>query len=57
MRSHASQATADDGIRLLAGLLRLPKPLFRLALGHEWFVEHDRERRRRPLDDVLATIR
>jgi LmbE family N-acetylglucosaminyl deacetylase len=57
MRSHASQATADDGTRLLAGLLRLPKPLFRLALGHEWFVEHDRERRRRPLDDVLATMR
>jgi LmbE family N-acetylglucosaminyl deacetylase len=57
MRAHVSQATADDGTRLLTGLLRLPKPLFRIVLGREWFVEHNRQPRRRPLDDVLATIR
>lgn len=42
MRAHASQATADGGPRTLSMLLRLPMPLFRLLLGHEWFVEHGR---------------
>ncbi|HEY6796727.1 MAG TPA: PIG-L family deacetylase [Kineosporiaceae bacterium] len=39
MAAHASQATADSGDRTLAALLRLPKPLYRLVLGREWFVQ------------------
>jgi LmbE family N-acetylglucosaminyl deacetylase len=38
MQAHASQATSDAGPRTLALLLRLPAPVFRLVLGHEWFV-------------------
>jgi len=38
MRAHVSQSSSDDGTRLLANLLRLPAPLFRHVLGHEWFV-------------------
>ncbi|MEV6283472.1 PIG-L family deacetylase [Kribbella sp. NPDC051770] len=54
--AHASQATADQGARTLALLLKLPPWLFRRALGQEWFVEHGR-RPDRPLDDVFATLR
>jgi LmbE family N-acetylglucosaminyl deacetylase len=39
MRAHASQASGGTGDRTLAALLRIPRPLFRLVLGHEWF--HD----------------
>lgn len=56
MAAHASQADADEGVRTLAVLLRLPRPLFRLALGREWFVEPGRV----PgplLDDVLTSLR
>jgi LmbE family N-acetylglucosaminyl deacetylase len=42
MRAHASQATSDVGPRTLALLLRLPRPVFRAALGHEWFVDRGR---------------
>jgi LmbE family N-acetylglucosaminyl deacetylase len=56
LAAHATQATADSGTRTLAVLLRLPRPLFRLALGREWYVE-----RGRPagplLDDVFASVR
>lgn len=37
LAAHASQATADDGPRTLSALLKLPGPLFRLVLGHEYF--------------------
>lgn len=57
MAAHVSQATADDGIRTLAVLLRLPGPLFRLALGREWFVERGRPARRPLLDDIFASVR
>ncbi len=58
MAAHASQAGAPAGSdrRTLALLLRLPGPLFRFALGREWFVEAGRP----PgplLDDALATLR
>ena len=56
MAAHASQATADRGDRTLAALLRLPQPLYRRVLGHEWFIE----RGRTPghlLDDVFASVR
>ncbi len=37
MRAHASQATADGGDRTLAAFLRIPRPLFALVFGREWF--------------------
>jgi LmbE family N-acetylglucosaminyl deacetylase len=57
MAAHVSQAVADEGTRTLAVLLRLPGPLFRLALGREWFVERSRVPQRPLLDDVFATVR
>ncbi|MGH3471922.1 MAG: PIG-L deacetylase family protein [Nocardioidaceae bacterium] len=42
MAAHASQATADTGTRTLALLLRLPRPLFRMVCGREWFVARGR---------------
>jgi LmbE family N-acetylglucosaminyl deacetylase len=57
MAAHASQASADEGVRTLAMLLKLPKPLYRRALGHEWFVEHGRTPARPLLDDIFATLR
>ncbi|KOV86374.1 GlcNAc-PI de-N-acetylase [Nocardia sp. NRRL S-836] len=42
MAAHASQASSPGGdTRTLAALLRLPRPLFRLALGTEWYVRRD----------------
>lgn len=57
LAAHASQAGADEGTRTLAVLLRLPGPLFRLALGREWYVERGRPPGRPLLDDVFATVR
>ncbi|MEO8518270.1 MAG: PIG-L family deacetylase [Dermatophilaceae bacterium] len=40
MRAHASQASADGGTdRTLAAFLRIPRPLFDLVFGREWFVD------------------
>lgn len=36
LRAHASQSTGGD-VRTLAALLRLPRPLFRAALGTEYY--------------------
>ena len=57
MAAHASQATGDEGTRTLAVLLRLPGPVFRRALGFEWFVEHGRAPAAPLLDDIFATVR
>ncbi|MEO6887340.1 MAG: PIG-L family deacetylase, partial [Jatrophihabitantaceae bacterium] len=57
MQAHLSQSTADDGTRTLGWFLRLPQPLFRLAFGREWFVEHHRTAGQPPLDDILASLR
>lgn len=57
MAAHATQATSDEGTRTLAVLLRLPRPLFRRALGREWFVERGRIPAGRLLDDVFASVR
>jgi LmbE family N-acetylglucosaminyl deacetylase len=38
LAAHTSQTGGGDSVRTLAALLRLPGPLFRLALGTEWFV-------------------
>jgi LmbE family N-acetylglucosaminyl deacetylase len=60
MRAHASQTTAGtpaEGAaaaeRGLAWMLRLPRPLYRLAFGREWFVEHGRAAARPLLGDIL----
>jgi LmbE family N-acetylglucosaminyl deacetylase len=55
--AHVSQAGADEGTRTLAVLLRLPRPVFRFALGHEWYVERGRTPGRPLLDDVFASVR
>jgi LmbE family N-acetylglucosaminyl deacetylase len=40
MRAHASQATADEGAdRTLAAFLRIPRPVFDVIFGREWFVD------------------
>jgi len=40
MRAHASQASADDEAdRTLAAFLRIPRPLFDVVFGREWFVD------------------
>ena len=57
MAAHASQASADTGMRTLSLLRALPGPLFRRVLGHEWYVEHGRLPRRPLLDDIFATLR
>ena len=58
LRAHLTQSVSIDAtVRTVGGLLRLPGPLFRLALGHEWFVEAGVRPGRRPLDDPLASPR
>jgi LmbE family N-acetylglucosaminyl deacetylase len=54
--AHASQTTSDDDARTLALLLKLPPWLFRLALGHEWFVDHSRSPGHL-IDDLFASLR
>ncbi|MCA0335579.1 MAG: PIG-L family deacetylase [Actinobacteria bacterium] len=39
MRAHASQASGGTGDRTLAAFLKIPRPLFTLVFGREWF--HD----------------
>ncbi|MEO7129806.1 MAG: PIG-L family deacetylase [Dermatophilaceae bacterium] len=40
MRAHASQASADGGAdRTLSAFLRIPRPLYDLVFGHEWYVD------------------
>lgn len=59
-RCHASQATSDSGDRTVGMLLKLPRSLFKLALGREWFREVGRDpipSEERLIDDVFATVR
>jgi len=40
MQAHASQATADRGAdRTLAAFLRIPRPLYDVVFGREWYVD------------------
>lgn len=58
MSAHRSQSTTDGAAeRGLAWMMRLPKPLYRLVFGREWFIERDRHPARRPMDDVLHSLR
>jgi LmbE family N-acetylglucosaminyl deacetylase len=55
MRAHASQSSADGGAdRTLAALLRIPRPLFDLVFGREWFVDATRPIGSRVARDVFA---
>lgn len=53
MRAHATQLTGDSQLRALARFTALPKPLFRLVFGHEWYVQVSRRPMRRKLCDFL----
>jgi LmbE family N-acetylglucosaminyl deacetylase len=57
MHAHLSQTTGGSDLRTLAFLLRLPLPVFRWALGKEWFVEVGRPVPARPIDDVFDSVR
>ncbi|HEY7719494.1 MAG TPA: PIG-L family deacetylase [Pedococcus sp.] len=53
MRAHASQASADGGAdRTLAAFLRIPRPLYDVVFGREWFIDPTR----RPGSPVLRDI-
>lgn len=55
MRAHASQASADDGAdRTLAVFLRIPRPLYDVVFGREWF--RDRAHVGRVSRDIFAGL-
>jgi LmbE family N-acetylglucosaminyl deacetylase len=41
LAAHATQTGGGDGERTLAALLRLPRILFRLTMGTEWYIRRD----------------
>ena len=56
MTAHASQQRANGQLRMLTRFLRLPRPVFALVFGREWFVEPGRKPQ--PLqDDIFASLR
>jgi len=57
MRAHASQAGGGTDTRTLAYCLKLPRPLYRLAFGVEWFVEPDRPAGSPVSGDIFAALR
>ncbi len=52
---HASQAGGGRGLRTVAILLRLPRPLFGLVCGTEWFIESGAPVPVRALSDPLIS--
>ncbi|NAZ82132.1 hypothetical protein GTR02_09910 [Kineococcus sp. R8] len=59
LAAHASQSETGGrrGIRGIGALLLLPRPVFRRALGREWFTERGRAPGGVLLDDVFASLR
>jgi LmbE family N-acetylglucosaminyl deacetylase len=57
MSAHVTQTSGGEGTRTLGLLLTLPGPVFRAALGREWFREQGRPPVRPLLDDVFAAVR
>lgn len=57
MRAHATQSAGGSDTRTLAYCLRLPRPLYRLAFGVEWFVEAGRPAGLPPSGDIFASLR
>lgn len=56
LAEHASQQTGGRGLRTVTILRRLPRPLAKAVLGHEWFREVGRPPGSR-LDDVFTSCR
>jgi LmbE family N-acetylglucosaminyl deacetylase len=56
MAAHASQQRANGQLRMLTRFLRLPRPVFALVFGREWFVEPGRQPQPRQ-DDIFASLR
>ncbi len=56
LAAHATQGRGGDGPRVLAWILRLPSPVFSLAFGREWFIEHGRAPGARE-GDIFASLR
>ncbi len=52
MRAHASQASADGGVRTLQVFLRVPPPLFGWVFGREWY----RQRGLGPVETPYAGV-
>ncbi len=55
--AHGSQLTGGSGVRSLAIYLRMPRFLFAVLFGREWFVEVGRPARGPLADDIFATLR
>jgi LmbE family N-acetylglucosaminyl deacetylase len=56
MAAHASQRRAEGQVRSMERFLRLPRPVFALVFGHEWFIEQGR-RPGRTEPDPFASLR
>ncbi len=56
MAAHASQATGGDGDRTLAALLRIPRPIARFVLGHEWYRDPHHPPGEPVSDDIFAGL-
>ncbi|MEO5981377.1 MAG: PIG-L family deacetylase [Pedococcus sp.] len=57
MRAHASQASAEAGAdRTLAAFLRIPRPLYDLVFGREWFVDPTRPKGSRIATDIFEGL-
>jgi len=56
MAAHGSQTTGGETPRSLAVFLRLPRRLFGVLFGREWFVEHGRAPGARRVGDVFASL-
>ncbi len=58
MRAHASQATADGGAdRTLAAFLRIPRPLYDVVFGREWYVDPSRDAGLPVADDIFEGLK
>jgi LmbE family N-acetylglucosaminyl deacetylase len=56
LAAHRSQVTGGEGPRTARILLALPRPLFALVCGTEWFIESGAVPRRSPLSDPVASL-
>jgi hypothetical protein len=57
MRAHASQATVDgEADRTLAAFLRIPRPLYDMVFGREWYVDPAADPGAQVARDVFAGL-
>lgn len=57
MRAHSSQASSNGGDRTLAAFLRIPRPLYDLVFGREWFRDPDAKAGDGIQDDIFGGLR